>query len=128
LLHEAIEDLLADRRHCPLARVDLTICLMNIVRSKVSHLYDKWRQTGITTVSEEILERFQAAEIEDSVLRERILAQVNDEPLLSRIVEFRLDHPEARAQEIAEAVGLDMQAMYNANRRLKSRLKGVVGK
>lgn len=128
LLHDAIEDLLADRRHCPLTRVDLTICLMNIVRSKVSHLYDKWRQTGVMTVSEDILKTFEAKGSDDSELRERILEHLNGEPLLSEIIEYRLDHPEARAQEIAEAVGLGMQDMYNANRRLKSRLKGVVEK
>ncbi len=126
LLHDAIEDLLVDRRHCPLARVDLTICLVNIVRSKVSHLYEKWQQSGIMTVSDEILDRVQAVGTEDSELREKILHVVIDDPLLSKIVEFRLEHPDAKAQEIAESIGLDMQDMYNANRRLKARLKGII--
>lgn len=128
LLHEAIEDLLGDRRHCPLARVDLTMCLVNIVRSKVSHVYDKWRQTGIVIVSDEVLEKVRVGDAEDSELRDSILAQVRDDSLLSKVIEYRLEHPEARAQEIAEALGLGLQAMYNANRRLKARLKSVVAK
>jgi hypothetical protein len=123
LLHDAIEDLLADRRHCPLTRVDLTICLANIVRSKVSHLYEKWQHAGIVKVSDEVLNTVQAADVQDSELREKILALVADEPLLIRIVEYRLDHPEAKARRIARALKINMQEMYNANRRLKSRLR-----
>lgn len=128
LLHEAIEDLLADRRHCPLARIDLTLCLVNIVRSKVSHLYAKWQQTGIGMVSDEVLEQRPIMASEDSALQETILALVSADSLLAKIVEYRLEHPDARAQEIADALELDMPTMYNANRRLKARLKGMVEK
>jgi hypothetical protein len=129
LLHDAIEDLLADRRHCPLARVDFVICLMNIVRSKVSHLYEKWKQNGINIVSEELLTKLQMAaengapDDASSELEEKILACLADDARLTAIVEYRLDHPEARAQEIAEHLGFGMQDMYNANRRLKARLR-----
>ena len=126
LLHDAIKDLLAERRHCPLERIELTICLVNIVRSKVSHLYKKWKQEGIVKVSDEALNTVQVVDVQDSELREKILALVADDPLLTGIVEYRLDHPEAKARAIAEALGMDMQEMYNANRRLKARLKSLV--
>ena len=123
LLHAAIEDLLADRRHCPLEIVELTTCLLNIVKSKVSHLYDKWRREGISHVTDDILNTFQSADLPDSTLREKILAFVKDDPLLTSIVEYRLDYPEARASEIAQAVRISAHQMYNANRRLKMRLR-----
>ncbi|GAK59159.1 hypothetical protein U27_06135 [Candidatus Vecturithrix granuli] len=126
LLHDAIQNLLAGRRHCPLERVELAICLVNIVRSKVSHLYEKWKRAGIVKVSDEALNTVQLADEQDSELRENILAIVADDPLLTEIVEYRLDHPEAKARKIAEALGIDMQEMYNANRRLKARLKSLV--
>lgn len=125
LLHEAIEDLLADRRHCPLDTTELTTCLLNIVRSKVSHLYAKWKREGIVKVSEQMLDTIPIAAVQTSELREKILACVGDDPLLNRMIEYRLDDPEAKAQEIAEALGIEMAEMYNANRRLKARLKGL---
>lgn len=125
LLHNAIEDLLADRRHCPLDSIELTSCLLNIVRSKVSHLYEKWRREGIVKVSDDILNTVRIADEQNSELREKILAFVADDELLSRVVEYRLDYPEAKAREIADALGVEMQEMYNANRRLKARLQPV---
>ncbi len=59
-------------------------------------------------------------------LREKILGYVKGDPLLERIVEYRLDHPEAKARKIAQTLGVDMNEMYNANRRLKARLKSFV--
>jgi hypothetical protein len=129
LLHDAIEDLLADRRHCPLERIDLTTCLVNIVRSKVSHLYEKWKKMGIVKVSEDILEwetPQNPTEEPEAALREKILGCVEDDPLLKCIVEYRLDHPDAKARDFAQALGLEMQEIYNANRRLKARLRRLV--
>lgn len=129
LLHDVIEDLLADRRHCPLKRVDLTTCLVNIVRSKVSHLYEKWKKMGIVKVSEDILKwetPQNPKEEPEAALREKILECVEDDPLLKRIVEYRLDHPEAKTRDFAQALGMEMQEMYNANRRLKARLRRLV--
>lgn len=125
LLHEAIEDLLADRRHCPLELVELAICIVNIVRSKVSHIYEKWKREGIVKVSDNILNTYQGKPEKDSELRDKILNFVADDPFLRRIVEYRLDYPEARAGKIARALNVDIQEMYKANRRLKARLKHV---
>jgi DNA-directed RNA polymerase specialized sigma24 family protein len=123
LLHEAIEDLLADRRHCPLSRIELTTCLLNIVRSKVSHLYAKWKREGIVKVSDQVLNMTPAPADQPSELRGKIVAFVSDDPLLRRIIEYRLDYPEAKAREIAEALQIELSEMYNANRRLKARLR-----
>ena len=126
LLHEAIEDLLTDRRHCPLELVELAICITNIVRSKVSHIYEKWKREGVVKVSDDILNTFQGKPENDSELRDKILDVVANDPFLSKVVEYRLDHPEARAGEIARALNLHIQEMYTLNRRLKARLKHIV--
>ncbi len=129
LLHDAIEDLLADRRHCPLERVELAICLVNVVSSKVSHLYEKWKKEGIIKVSEDTLKwetSQNTAEEPGTELREKILECVEDDSLLKRIVAYRLDHANAKAWDIAQALGVDIKKMYNTNRRLKIRLKSLV--
>lgn len=129
LLHDTIEDLLADRRHCPLERIELTICLVNIVSSKVSHLYEKWKKEGIVKVSEDTLKwetSQNTTEEPGAALRKKILECVEDDPLLRRIVAYRLDHANAKARDIAQVLGVDMKEMYNANRRLKPRLKSLV--
>jgi len=92
----------------------------------VSHLYEKWKREGIIKVSDDVLNTVQVANGHDPELREKILPFIADDPLLTRIVEYRLNHPEAKARDIAQALGVDMQEMYNANRRLKNRLKRFV--
>lgn len=132
LLHDTIEDLLADRRHCPLERVQLVNCLFNIVRSKVSHVYDKWKKTGIIHEPEDILLRKPVQkdpQVEESALHDNILALVEDDSLLTRIVRYRLEHADEeplRTQKIADALGVDIKEMYNANRRLKARLERLI--
>lgn len=131
LLHETIEDLLSGRRRCPLQRVDLVVCIYKIVSSKVNNLYEKWKREKITKVSVDVLERkgSPVSDPEDSSeLRESILTRVADDPVLLQIVKYRLDHPEEepiKAQKLAELTGLDIKDIYNANRRLKMRLKDV---
>lgn len=131
LLHEAIEDLLEDKRHCQLDRVKLTICLMNIVRSKVSHLYEKWKKDGIIKEPQEVLEydlSHHNPKPQSSELRGKILQLVKDDPVLLKIVEYRLEHPEEepiKAKKLTEVFGMDIKEIYNANRRLKSRLEGL---
>ena len=50
LFHDAIKDLLAERRHCPLERIELTTCLVKMVRSKISHqAQDKLRDEAISS-------------------------------------------------------------------------------
>jgi hypothetical protein len=102
------------------------VCIVNIVRSKVSHIYEKWKREGIVRVSDDMLNSLQGCMPEDdSELRDTILHVAADDPFLRQMVEFRLDHPEARAAEIARALNVDIQEMYKANRRLKARLKPI---
>ncbi len=132
LLQEAYQDLLDDKRHCPVEHLDVVHCLFNIVRSKVSHLYAAWRKEGIVNEPVEILEYMPdatAGPVEESPLRTAIMELVQDDPLLLRMVEYRLDHAEEepmKAQQMATALGVPLSEIYNANRRLKARLAGLV--
>ncbi len=131
LLHETIEDLLRDKRRCPLQRVDLAVCIYKIVCSKVNNLHEKWKRRKITKVSVDVLEHHVPPvpdQEEQTALRENILARVADDSLLVQIVEYRLEHPEEepiKAQKLAELLDVDIQDIYNANRRLKTRLKDM---
>ncbi len=132
LLQEAYQDLLTEKRHCPVEHLDVVRCLFNIVRSKVSHLYAAWRKEGIVKESIDILEYMpdaRAGTAEDSPLRAAILDAVRDDPLLMQMVEYRLDHAEEepiKAQQMATALGVPLSEIYNANRRLKTRLASVI--
>ena len=133
LLHETIVDLLEGIRHCPLDHAGLPVYLFNIVRSKTSHLYEKWKKERIVKESEAILERennqMEAADAPN--LYHKIMAMVADDVILRQIVEYRLTHPEEepiKAQKIADQLGYDLKEVYNANRRLKTRLEPLVTK
>ena len=132
LLQEAIQDVIVGTRHCPLEKASLVNCLFLIVRSKVSHLYEKWQQTRIIKLSDEELDRHLAHETSDAPaedLRDAIIARVADDPQLLAIVEYRLAHAEEeplKAQRLAEVCGLTVTDVYNANRRLKARLASLL--
>lgn len=145
LLHEAVEDLLKGKRHCPLERISLRTCLFQIVRGKVSHLYEKSRKKEHQYVSEDVLDQDvppQAGQIAENAMLAQItpaenaalepctaedttalLAFIQDDPSLTRIITYQLEHPQAKARELARELGMSSKDVYNANRRLKDRLK-----
>lgn len=134
LLFEALEDLLTDKRHCPLDRVHIETCLFTIVRSKVNHIYEKWKREQVVNVSDEPLEFLPAPtaqETEDPELCEQIFAIVEHDDFLSRIVKYQLNFLResgklAKARQLAEAFHVDVRSIYHANRRLKEHLSLLV--
>jgi len=154
LLDDAVKDLLADKRHCPLDRISLPVCLFNIVRSKVSHIKKEWEKNmskrrtepveeidlpaNIAGQRTETTEYEQSRSSEDTMmermtenrpsgLREQILSLVDDDPLLKQMVEYQLDQAgePVKSEKLAEALRVDIKEIYNASRRLKSKLKGL---
>lgn len=148
LLHEAVVKLLDGRRRCPTDTKSLFIgSLFNIVRGTVSHIAEKSKREKLKQTSQgdfepeypsmpsgrsmdpsddpaktpedEIIDKMDA-----SGLREKILSYFSDDPQLLKIVEYRLDHPEAKPRDIAKALSLDINKdIYNAYRRMKARAK-----
>ncbi len=127
LLLEAIEDLLHGNRKCPLEKVNLKTCLFKIVRSKVSHHYWRCKRKGILKAPAGNLEDL--GDENQSDLFDRIIERVADDPILERIVRYRLAHAEdepIKAKQVAEALEIDIHEIYKANRRLRHRLKSLI--
>lgn len=148
LLNESVNDLLNDKRHCPedslIIKKSLINCLYWIVKSKVSHIKDKLKrqEQQAESVSDEqpsdtFGQTIRSEELDkarDSVtdrlisetepdLKEQILSLVADDPMLEKIVKHQLENPDSNPRHIAEALRIDIKDLYNANRRLKERLK-----
>ncbi|QTA84425.1 hypothetical protein [Desulfonema magnum] len=154
LFQEAVKDLLEDRRRCPTeTKKALLGCLYNIVRSKVSHIQSKWndvkkrkkeRQNGYALenqpaniygrkINQHDLGKSSDAVVQQitsdayqSKLHEQILSLVEDDALLKQIIEYQIDSGgPVKAQKIADALGVGIEEIYNANKRLKARLKKI---
>lgn len=149
LLQDAVADLLEGRRHCKLDSVALISCLYGIVKSKVSHIQTKRRRSlernqqtvaienekpdtqpladfyGKATEAYEPSLGFSSESSEEADLYEAILSLTEHDELLKRMVELRHNHQDdkqLRAQKIANVLGVPVEEIYNANRRLKSLL------
>ncbi len=149
LLHDAYVELLEDRRHCNLGKVTLVNCLFGIVRSKVSHIQARWKRSleknqqtvpidaekpdtqpladfyGRPAGQNDPMEGFSPEPSAKSDLYDDIHSLIQDDELLRKMVEYRYNHQDdnaPKAQEIADALGVPVKEIYNANRRLKSLL------
>ncbi|QTA92960.1 hypothetical protein [Desulfonema magnum] len=149
LLHDAVVDLSEERRHCKLDKVSLLNCLFGIVRSKVSHIQAQWQRNleknqqtvpidaekpdtqpladfyGRPAGQNDPKEGFSPESSATSELYDDIRSLTEDDELLRQMVEYRYNHQDdnaPKAQEIADALGVPVREIYNANRRLKSLL------
>jgi len=155
LLQEALADVLSGRRKYPGEDVTLSVCLFNIVRSKVdniqkkrkraqerarkeTHYYGTRQNTDIMGAKIEFINFKQAqnsvadvlSPVKAPSLRKEILTLVADDPLLVQIVRVQMDamvNPgkKLRATELAERLNIAVAEIYNANRRLKARLAKI---
>lgn len=107
--------------------LNLSTCLFQIVRGKVSHLQDKWRrrkQNEMET-SENKLQPVNKPE-----LYEKIIELVTDDKLVKQMVELQLNHLEnsdtpLKPQDIAVLLKKPIKEIYNATKRLKRRLENL---
>ncbi len=56
----------------------------------------------------------------------KIMERVSDDPLLVNIVNIVLDDPDTKAQQMAQALGVEVREIYTAKRRLKDRLRDIL--
>ena len=149
LLQDAFVDLSEERRHCNLDKVTLVNCLFGIVKSKVSHIQARWQKNleknqqtvpidaekpdtqpladfyGRPAGQDDPMEGFSSESSAKSELYDDIHSLIQDDELLRQMVEYRYNHQDdnaPKAQEIADALGVPVKEIYNANRRLKSLL------
>ncbi len=148
LLGEAVEGLLEGRLHYNLDKFTLVNCLFGSVRGKVSQIYERWkrdleqnRQTvpielenpvalpftdsyGKMLPRDEPMENFVPDPSAEANLYDAILSLIpKDDELLKRMVAYRYEHQDdktSKAQETVDALGVSVNDIYNANRRLKS--------
>jgi hypothetical protein len=153
LLQEALEDLFSGRRKYPDENVKLSTCLFNIVKSKVDNIQKKWKRAQARTLKEpqnpgsaqntDIVGAkidfisFAKAEngiadrlspVKEPSLRKKIIALIADDVLLVQMVRLQLDamaNPgkQLKAMALAKKLNVTVDEIYNANRRLKTRLE-----
>lgn len=132
LVQGAIADVIAGGRYRP-PDVELVTFLCQVVRSKASHILEKERRVvSIEEVSPTHLRipcgspytddledaRRQAAYQQ---LCNKLRELVNDDELVSKIVETWLSRPELKPREMAKELGISIEKLRNAQRRLSSR-------
>jgi DNA-directed RNA polymerase specialized sigma24 family protein len=123
LTQNAVYALLSGRRRWP-PDVSLLTALIAIVRSNISHqVYLK--RDYIDTEKLEILAdetRGPYYKAEDNEFRKNILALVGNDKDLVRLVEIYLEDSYSRPKDIAEALGVSLDDVYNLRKRLRRRL------
>jgi len=124
LLNEAILDLLKGNRKWP-KHVALKTCLINIVKSKVSHALKKVKKESphadmhiIEDKKNNILDIMIEAEKTDLINH---IMKCSEDPLLKKIIKYYIENNDGRinAKQIAKALGVEVKDIYNANKRLK---------
>lgn len=137
LAAQAICDTLSNKREKP-PGVNLVTFLINVIKSKVSHLLEKEaRLQARGNLSEHLAPAGAHGETQglpppgddqpqnDDALLVKIRELVGDDGLLMGIVELWYHTPDLKPKQIAETLGIPMQEMRNAQKRLRRRLEDL---
>jgi DNA-directed RNA polymerase specialized sigma24 family protein len=143
LVQDAIVDVITGVRRWPPVdeygnekQIDLFVFLCQTVRSKVSHVAKKkarevqLENSGSLDLFSERLNILAGSEEDKpdsqvlyAELSHRLLNVVSDDATLTKIVQLLIDTPDLRPKEIAPMLGLSIQEMRNAQKRLTRKLK-----
>ena len=147
-LDDAVQDAIVDvvtgiRRWPPVDQhgqekdVSLFVFLCQVVRSKISHVLTK-KSREIQLVDVEGLDfsfdelNIPAAQENDlesklayAEFSTRLLELVSDDDTLTKLVQLLIKAPDLRPQEIAPMLGISIQEIRNAQKRLSRRLKAL---
>jgi DNA-directed RNA polymerase specialized sigma24 family protein len=143
LVQDAIVDVITGVRQWPPVdesgnekQIDLFVFLCQTVRSKVSHVAKKkareiqlGNSASLDLLSDRlsILPGSEEDEPDRHVIyaefSHRLLNLVSDDAMLTKIVQLLIDTPDLRPKEIAPILGLSIQEMRNAQKRLSRKLK-----
>jgi len=134
LATQAIVDVIEGRRRWnPLAAPDFLDYLRGVVDSKISHLVRgrENRPGRATTLAEAIPSREPAPESaaadeeELMLLQELLSVAVERDPIARHVVEC-LEEGVTRPAEMALRVGVDVQEIYNAQKRLRQKIRSAL--
>jgi DNA-directed RNA polymerase specialized sigma24 family protein len=148
-LDDAVEDAIVDvvtgvRQWPPVdeygneREIGLFVFLCQTVRSKISHVIaKKAREIQFEDVQGldlpldrlETLRGSKESELERKIIysefSEQLLKLVSDDNTLTKLIKVLIETPDLRPQEIAPLLGISMQEMRNAQKRLSRRLKAL---
>lgn len=130
LVQDAVTDVLTGRRSRP-EGVPLAVLLYGVIRSRASQVLSRAKARGETEGPRYVgLDEAEAAHAEAAHdpahaadLRERVLALVADDEVLTRMVGLWFEDPALKAADLAALLDLPAVEVYAAARRL--RRKGV---
>ncbi len=136
IIQDAIGDALLGKRKWP-PEVQLITFLCQVIRSNVNHLLD--RESRTISIEEVSASRLTTplsgspAEQQEHAYRQaayqklcnKVLDLVQDDPLLSRMVKTWLDNPELKPRDMAHEMGIPIEEIRNAQKRLIRRTSNL---
>jgi RNA polymerase sigma factor (sigma-70 family) len=133
LIHEAIISVIEGKRVWP-KDVELFKFLCEVIRSKASHILER-KGRIVTIEGEELWSDTVASSVtrQEEAPREaeyqqfcnKIRELVCDDEVLTRIMEALFVEPDMKPRDIAEWLGLPIEEVRNAQKRLKRNLKNL---
>lgn len=131
LVHDAMTDVISGRRTWP-TDVNFFQLHCGIIRSKVSHLYGREGRVSATEVnqgSSASASSLSYQELQQEQLYDQLCSNIResvfDDPVLHQIVELWFAQPDMKPRHIAERLGLPVRAVQNAQKRLRTKVKGL---
>lgn len=142
---DAIEDTFFGIRRWPVVDADgkiknISLCffLCQTIRSKISHILEQEKikasidnedseNHSLRLISKTPLRSVQANESSDELaiyneLGQQLLEAVHQDELLTKIVKIYLDTPDLQPREVAEHLGLSVEEIQNARKRLDRKI------
>ena len=141
---DAIEDTFFGIRRWPVVDADgkiknisLFFFLCQTIRSKVSHILeqekikapidDESENHSLRLISQSPIRRVQLCESSDELaiyneLGQQLLEAVHQDELLTQIIKLYLDTPDLHPREVAEQLGLPIEEIQNARKRLDRKI------
>ena len=128
LVQDAIADVLTGRRTRP-EGVPLAVVLYGVIRSRASAVLSRAKTRGEAPgpryvgmeEAEEAHARASGDAAQAADLRERVLALVDGDEVLERMVALWFEDPGLKARDLADMLGLAPAEVYAATRRLRRR-------
>jgi RNA polymerase sigma factor (sigma-70 family) len=134
LIQDAIVDAITGKRKWPPGVKPVTF-LCQVIRSKVSHMLEKenFRLKSLEETSSHTLTAYtessfltQPEDLQEQIsykeLCNKILELVSEDNLLGRIVKLWISDPNLKPSEIAYMLGISIEEMRNAQKRLSRKL------
>jgi len=150
ILQIVFEKLITGTRKWPKEKVSLTRCIINIIKSEISHLERKIGNKASDQLSDELssdifenplikgnknqydIKNAGVDSVTNHIIRketqEEILAYVSDDEVLVQMLKIKFESSDMHLKPniMADALNIKVQDVYSANKRLKTKLKKIL--